>query len=74
MRFYVVQKYMVNSKDPMLLISGGFFILGIWMFMDLTKDLLDPLNIISLIFLVGGGGTALFRYIQLKKLEKKGQE
>ena len=71
MRFYGVQKYMVNFKDPLLLIGVLIFIFGLFIFEDQDLNLSSPQNIIVLIFLIVGGGIVLFRYIQLKKREKK---
>ena len=71
MRFYGVQKYMVNFKDPLLLIGAFIFIFGFFIFSDQDLNLSSPQNIIGLIFLIVGGGIVLFRYIQLKKREKK---
>ncbi len=71
MRFYGVQKYMVNFKDPLLLIGVLIFIFGLFIFEDQDLNLSSPQNIIILIFLIVGGGIVLFRYIQLKKREKK---
>ncbi len=71
MRFYGVQKYMVNFKDPLLLIGVLIFIFGLFIFSDQDLNLSSPQNIIGLIFLIVGGGIVLFRYIQLKKREKK---
>ncbi len=67
MRFYGVQKYMVNFKDPLLLIGVLIFIFGLFIFSDQDLNLSSPQNIIGLIFLIVGGGIVLFRYIQLKK-------
>ncbi len=71
MRFYGVQKYMVNFKDPLLLIGVLIFIFGLFIFSDQDLNLSSPQNIIGLIFLIVGGGIVLFRYIQLKKGKKK---
>ena len=71
MRFYGIQKYMVNFKDPLLLIGAIIFIFGLFIFEDQDLNLSSPQNIIGLIFLIVGGGIVLFRYIQLKKREKK---
>ncbi len=71
MRFYGVQKYMVNFKDPLLLIGVLIFIFGLFIFSDQDLNLSSAQNIIGLIFLIVGGGIVLFRYIQLKKREKK---
>jgi len=71
MRFYGVQKYMVNFKDSLLLIGVLIFIFGLFIFADQDLNLSSPQNIIGLIFLLVGGGIVLFRYIQLKKREKK---
>jgi len=71
MRFYGVQKYMVNFKDPLLLIGVLIFIFGLFIFEDQDLNLSSPQNIMGLIFLIVGGGIVLFRYIQLKKREKK---
>jgi len=71
MRFYGVQKYMVNFKDPLLLIGVLIFIFGLFIFSDQDLNLSSPQNIIGLIFLIVGSGIILFRYIQLKKREKK---
>ncbi len=62
---------MVNIKDPLLLIGGLIFIFGLFIFEDQDLNLSSPQNIIVLIFLIVGGGIVLFRYIQLKKREKK---
>jgi uncharacterized membrane protein len=71
MRFYGVQKYMVNFKDPLLLMGVLIFIFGLFIFSDQDLNLSSPQNIIGLIFLIVGGGIVLFRYIQLKKGKKK---
>ena len=71
MRFYGVQKYMVNFKDPLLLIGVLIFIFGLFIFSDQDLNLSSPQNIIGLIFLIVGGGIVLFRYIQLKKGKKE---
>jgi len=71
MRFYGVQKYMVNFKDSLLLIGVLIFIFGLFIFADQDLNLSSSQNIIGLIFLIVGGGIVLFRYIQLKKREKK---
>ena len=71
MRFYGVQKYMINFKDPLLLIGVLIFIFGLFIFSDQDLNLSSPQNIIGLIFLIVGGGIILFRYIQLKKREKE---
>jgi len=71
MRFYGVQKYMVNFKDPLLLIGVLIFIFGLFIFEDQDLNLSSPQNIIVFIFLIVGGGIVLFRYIQLKKGKKK---
>ncbi len=62
---------MVNFKDPLLLIGVLIFIFGLFIFSDQDLNLSSPQNIIGLIFLIVGGGIVLFRYIQLKKREKK---
>ena len=62
---------MVNFKDPLLLIGVLIFIFGLFIFEDQDLNLSSPQNIIGLIFLIVGGGIVLFRYIQLKKREKK---
>jgi len=62
---------MLNFKDPLLLIGGLVFIFGLFIFEDPDLNLSSPQNIMGLIFLIVGGGIVLFRYIQLKKLEKK---
>ncbi len=62
---------MVNFKDPLLLIAAFIFIFGFFIFSDQDLNLSSPQNIIGLIFLIVGGGIVLFRFIQLKKREKK---
>jgi len=49
----------------------GFCVLGLWIFADQDFNLSSAQNIIGLVFVAGGGGTAIFRYLKLKKTDQK---